>query len=207
MNRRCVIFGGGDAASPETVQSELEGGELFIAADSGYLHMEKLGIAPDLLIGDFDSAPEPDAGEKLVFPVEKDDTDLMLAVKEGLARGYDRFIIFGATGGRLDHTFAAVQTLAYLLDNGASGVIVSDTERIEMIDEGSYRFPQRSGYTFSLFSYSEKTESLELSGVKYCCKDAMLNSGFPLGVSNKITDSFAELSFKKGRLLTVYSRL
>ena len=207
MSRRCVIFGGGDEVSYETVRGELEGGELFIAADSGYLHMERLGIAPDLLIGDFDSAPEPDEGDKLVFPVEKDDTDLMLAVKEGLARGYDRFIIFGATGGRLDHTFAAVQTLAYLLDNGASGVIVSDAERIEMMDAGHYRFPKRSGYTFSLFSYSEKTEGLELSGVKYCCKDTELNSGFPLGVSNKITDSFAELSFKKGRLLTVYSRL
>ena len=204
---RCVIFGGGDPVSAETVRNELTGGEFFIAADSGWLLMEKLGIIPDLVIGDFDSAPEPELPAKLLFPVEKDDTDLMLAIKEGLSRGCTDFVIFGATGGRLDHTIAAIQSLAFLLDNSASGVIVSDTERIEVLDPGRYFFPERDGYTLSLFAYSGCVSGLGLKGVKYNGEDLVLNSGFPLGVSNSITDHKAEVSFTSGRLLTICSRL
>ena len=206
MNR-CVIFGGGDTVSAETVGKELTGGELFIAADSGYLLAESLGIIPDLIIGDFDSAPEPDVAAKIVFPVEKDDTDLMLALKEGLARKCSRFLIFGATGGRLDHTVAAVQSLAYLLDNGASGVIVSDTERIEMFDPGRYSFLKRDGFTLSLFAYSGKVTGLDLKGVKYTGSSLTLSSGFPLGVSNSISDEKAEICFTSGRILSICSQL
>ena len=206
MNR-CIIFGGGDKVSSDVVEKELAGGELFIAADSGYLLMEELRILPNLVIGDFDSSPEPELSCKLVFPVDKDDTDLMLAVKEGLSRGCSRFVIFGATGGRLDHTIAAVQSLAYILDHGASGVIVSDNERIELFDPGHYRLFGCSGFTVSFFAYSEKVTGLDLLGVKYSCKGIELSSGFPLGVSNYIVDEYADVSFEKGRLLSVCSRL
>lgn len=207
MNRRCAVFGGGDPVSVAAVNAELYGDELLIAADSGYLLMNKLGLTPDLVIGDFDSAPEPDCANKLLFPVEKDDTDLMLAFKEGLSRGCSRFAAFGATGGRLDHTFAAVQSLAFLLDNKASGVIVSDKERIELFEPGVYSFPKADGFTLSLFAYSEKVSGLSVSGTKYCCRDVEISSGFPLGVSNSVKDDFADVSFKQGRLLVICSRL
>ena len=203
----CVIFGGGDAVSADTVKSELSGGELLIAADSGYILMEKLGLAAELIIGDFDSAPEPVCDNKAVYPVRKDDTDLMLAVKAGLTRGCKRFIIFGATGGRLDHTFAAVQTLAYILDNGAYGSVVSDDVRIELLDPGRYEFPKREGFTLSLFAYSPKVTGLDIRGAEYSGSDLELCSGFPLGVSNAVSESVAGLYFKTGRLLVICSKL
>ena len=207
MSRSCAIFGGGDSVSLETVNNELVGDELMIAADSGYLLMKKLGFSPDLIIGDFDSAPEPDCQNKEVYPVEKDDTDLMLAIKHGISEGCSRFVFFGATGGRLDHTFAAVQSLAYLLDNRASGVITSDDVRIELLDPGVYSIIKKDGFTLSLLAFSEKVEGLTVSGTKYCCENICLSSSFPLGVSNSIEKSSASVSFSEGRLLVICSKL
>ena len=72
-----------------------------------------LGREPDLILGDFDSAPAPDSpAEQLTFPVEKNDTDTMLAMKELYRRGYGKLTIYGGTHGRLDHTFANFQSLS-----------------------------------------------------------------------------------------------
>lgn len=207
MNKVCAVFGGGDPVSAAAVRKELSGGELLIAADSGYLLMHSLGLEPDLILGDFDSAPEPDFADKQVYPKQKDDTDLMLALKEGLSRGCDRFLIFGATGGRLDHTYAAVQSLAYLLEHGASGVIVSDTERIELLAPGSYTLPAMKGYTLSLFAYTDSVGGLTVTGAEYTCEGITLRNSFPLGVSNSAEDSPAKVCFSKGIILVIRSKL
>lgn len=207
MNRICAVFGGGDPVSSHTAAAALHAGAYLIAADSGYLLMQRLGLEPDLIIGDFDSAPEPDFHSKRVYPVEKDDTDLMLAVKEGLSAGCREFRLFGVTGGRLDHTYAAIQSLAYLLDSNAAGEIISDNEIIRLIDPGEYFFPAMEGYTLSLFAYSESVEGLSISGAKYPADGITLKSSFPLGVSNLVSGSQAAVSFKEGRLLVIRSKL
>ena len=207
MNKVCAVFGGGDPVSAAVVRKEFSGGELLIAADSGYLLMHSLGLEPDLILGDFDSAPEPDFADKQVYPKQKDDTDLMLALKEGLSRGCDRFLIFWATGGRLDHTYAAVQSLAYLLEQGASGVIVSDTERIELLAPGSYTLPAMKGYTLSLFAYTDSVGGLTVTGAEYTCEGITLRNSFPLGVSNSAEDSPAKVCFSKGIILVIRSKL
>ena len=207
MNRCCAVFCGGDPVSRETAEGYLESCVCSIAADSGYLLADKLGVKVDTVIGDFDSAREPSGVEVIRFPVRKDDTDLMLALKEGLGRGYDRYVIFGATGGRLDHTFAAVQGLEFLLDRGASGVIVSDNETAEMFLPGCYGFEYREGFTLSLFAVTEKVTGLSLKGTKYDGEGLTLERGFPLGVSNAVTAPAAEIIFESGRLLAVRSRL
>ena len=207
MSGKCAIFGGGDPVSSGTVSLDHTDEHINIAADSGYLLAERLGISLDLIIGDFDSAEKPQFKNVKVYPVEKDDTDLMLAVKEGLARGCDSIVIYGATGGRLDHTYAAIQSLAYLLDHGAQGVIVSDNERIELLDRGEYFYPAAEGMTLSLFAFSDKVEGLTVHGAKYEAEDVELSSGFPLGVSNSVSDGTAEIGFKSGRLLVIRSKL
>ena len=94
-----------------------------IAADQGLRYLEEAGITPDLIVGDFDSLGIVPQGANVVrHPVEKDDTDMMLAVKTGLARGYRTFVLYGGLGGRLDHTYANFQTLTYLARHGAVSV-------------------------------------------------------------------------------------
>ena len=101
--KQCVIF---CAAGFEALIAPLTGRELVIAADGGLRYTQALGISPQAIIGDFDSLHYVPQGAE-VFPVEKDDTDSMLAVRLGLSRGYDRFLLYGAMDGeRLDHTVA-----------------------------------------------------------------------------------------------------
>ncbi|MBR6045290.1 MAG: thiamine diphosphokinase [Ruminococcus sp.] len=206
MSGSCEIFCGGDPVGREVYEAARVPGALRIAADSGYRLCEALGVRPDIVVGDFDSSDKPEGVNVLTYPVRKDDTDLMLAVREGLRRGADSFTVFGATGGRLDHTFAAVQSLAFLLDNGASGRIVSENERIFLLDPGSHTVPAFEGFTLSLFAYSPEVGGLTLAGTDYPAQDITLGSGFPLGVSNHFAGREAGISFRSGRLLVICSR-
>ena len=116
----CYIFGAGDFDGLE----ERPGAEDYvIAADGGYTACRRAGVEPQLLLGDFDSLAEVPALPHVErVPVEKDDTDMMLAVKRGLERGETLFHLYGGMGGqRTDHTVANLQALLYLADHGADG--------------------------------------------------------------------------------------
>ena len=114
----CYIFGAGDFDGLE----ERPGAEDYvIAADGGYTACRRAGVEPQLLLGDFDSLAEVPALPHVErVPVEKDDTDMMLAIKRGLERGETLFHLYGGMGGqRTDHTVANLQALLYLADHGA----------------------------------------------------------------------------------------
>ena len=118
----CYIIGAGECAPMDFDPGETD---LLIAADGGYRAVCDAGMRPDLIVGDFDSlGGVPTDAPVIRCPVEKDDTDTMIAIKEGLARGYQRFQIYGGLGGRLDHTIANLHALAYLADHGARGRLV-----------------------------------------------------------------------------------
>ena len=119
--KECVIF---CAAGFDGLAIPLTEEDYLIAADGGLRHTERLGVTPNAIIGDFDSLNYIPTGAE-VFPVEKDDTDSMLAVKLGLSKGYDRFLIYGGLDGvRLDHTVANYQALQYLADRDARGILI-----------------------------------------------------------------------------------
>ena len=105
----CYIFGAG---SYYGLSRRPAPGDTVIAADGGWRVCREEGIVPDLLLGDFDSLHTvPDFARIRRVPVEKDDTDMMLAIKEGLARGETAFHLYGGVGGRTDHTIANLQGL------------------------------------------------------------------------------------------------
>ena len=112
---RCVIIGGAKIRDYERARRYLRPDDFAVYCDCGLDHMEGLGLAPGLIVGDFDSHPAPDlAAETITLPREKDDTDTVYAVKEALRRGYEDFLLLGAIGGRLDHTLANIQLLILL---------------------------------------------------------------------------------------------
>ena len=92
---RCVIFCAGGF---QQLALPIEQDDYVLAADGGLVHLQKLGLAPDGIIGDFDSLGYVPQNAQ-VFPVEKDDTDAMLAVRKGLQLGYREFILYGALDG------------------------------------------------------------------------------------------------------------
>ena len=124
--RRCFIFAAGTYYG---LRERPRTGDLVLAADAGYLACRQAGVVPDLLLGDFDSMDQPADFDRIRrVPVEKDDTDTMLAVKTGLEQGCGEFYLYGGTGGkRLDHTLANLQTLLYLRRHGAGVVSMTTT--------------------------------------------------------------------------------
>lgn len=96
--KRCFIYAAGTFYG---LREPPRGGDLQIAADAGLLLCERLGVRPDVVLGDFDSMDVRQAPADCIrVPVEKDDTDTMLALREGLRRGCDTFYLYGATAAR-----------------------------------------------------------------------------------------------------------
>lgn len=199
--RNCVIFCAGefhDLAEP------LSG--LCIAADGGLVHLQRLGVSPDVILGDFDSLGYVPQDSK-VFPVEKDDTDAMLAVRHGLELGCTRFVLYGALEGpRLDHTVANFQTLQFLADRGARGYLVGKDTVVTVIKNGSLTLPALDDGIVSVFCMGEDARGVTIRGLQYELENGILTAGFPLGVSNHFVGKEATVSVEAGSLLIFYPR-
>lgn len=200
---KCIIFcaGGFDGLLEQPTKNDK-----IIAADGGYLHTRALGLTPDVVLGDFDSlgyTPE----NATVFPVEKDDTDAMLAVRQGLTMGCREFYLYGSLeGSRLDHTVANFQTLQYLADRDARGYLVGKQQIVTVVKNGSLSFLPGAAGILSVFCMGQDAEGVTLTGLQYPLKNGRLTAGFPLGVSNHFTGEKATISVEKGSLLIIFDR-
>lgn len=199
----CIIFCAADFFGlVEPVGPE----DFIIAADGGLRHTQALGITPNEIIGDFDSLGYTPQGAT-VFPVEKDDTDCMLAIKRGLERGCRRFVIYGGLGGkRLDHTMANFQSLGYLATHGALGFLVGDRSLVCAIKGGGLRFPQGAAGDFSAFCLGRPARGVTIRGLYYQAENIPLTADFPLAVSNHFTEKAAEITVKDGCLLLIWQK-
>lgn len=200
---KCVIF---CAAEFDRLVLPLSQEDFVIAADGGLRHINGLGLTPNAILGDFDSLGFTPEGAN-VFPVEKDDTDAMLAVRLGLNQGYREFILYGSLDGpRLDHTVANFQTLQFLADHGAFGYLVGRDTLVTVVKDGSITFPAGGSGTLSVFCMGPDAQDVTLEGLYYPLQSGTLTSGFPLGVSNHFTGAEARIAVKKGSLLVLWDR-
>ena len=138
--KTCYIMG----AMPTECTFVPRPGDLVIAADGGLATLESLGIAPDVILGDFDSLGRiPDGEGVILHPVEKDDTDTMLAVKYALEKGYKDIWICCALGGRLDHLMANIQSGAYIANAGGRAHITGENEIVTFMPSGQIEFEKK----------------------------------------------------------------
>lgn len=200
---KCVIFcAGGFDGLIEPIRED----DYIIAADGGYAHTQALGIQPHLILGDFDSLGYVPQGAAR-FPVEKDDTDAMLALRQGLELGYDRFVLYGCLDGpRLDHTVANLQALQFLADRGAVGWLVGKCHIATVIKNQCLRFEPGAEGIVSIFCMGADAHGVSIQGLKYPLTDGTLTAGFPLGVSNHFTGSAASVSVADGSVLVIHNR-
>ena len=200
---RCLIFcaGGFDGLLDKPGAQDY-----VIAADGGYTHVQELGLSADCVLGDFDSLGHVPTRAR-VFPVKKDDTDAMLAVRRGLELGYDRFLIYGSLDGpRLEHTVANFQLLQYLADRGAVGWLIGKTAVVTLVKNGTVTFgPEAEGY-LSVFCMGPDAKKVSIRGAEYPLEDGTLSAGFPLGVSNRFTGQPVQVQVGDGSLLVIYDR-
>ena len=199
--KRCFIFAAGSFYGLR--ERPGDPGDFVVAADAGYRTCLREGVTPDLLIGDFDSMEPPaDYAHVRRLPVEKDDTDTLAALREGLGRGCDTFYIYGGTGGkRLDHTLANLQSLLFLRRRGARGFLYGDDFLWTVIENEELRVEKTVEWgLLSVFCLGDRAEGVRESGVQYPLEDGALSPDFPLGVSNHILEPEARISVEKGAL-------
>ena len=200
--RSCVIF---CAAEFDGLLGAVPEGALVIAADGGVRHTQALGLTPDIILGDFDSLGYVPADSR-VYPVEKDDTDAMLAVRVGLERGCDRFLFYGAMDGpRLDHTVANFQTLAYLSTHGARGWLIGRDYIATVLCGEEIEFSGEAAGILSLFCLGASAE-VSIEGLKYGLDRGTLTPDFPLGVSNHFEGRPARITVHSGLVLALWDR-
>jgi thiamine pyrophosphokinase len=209
------IFTGGDvfADSLAELGIEIPQGSAIIAADSGYATAKRLGVKPDLLLGDLDSLDksflddESEPLEKIIVSPVKDDTDTQLAVDTAIDRySADEIIIVGGLGGRLDHTLSNVYLLEYTRDKGVDCIICDGRNRVRLLCadgiKKSCRISKNSKY-LSLISLTDKCEGVSISGVFYPLSEVELTRSYSYAISNEITSKSAEISIFRGKLLII----
>jgi len=196
--KRCIIIGAGPKALHPFVKNP---GDLVIAADGGYSALKTLGVKADYIIGDFDSLVSiPDEKNTIVLPKEKDDTDMMAAIRLGLKEGCSEFLLYNAMGGRFDHTLANLQCLAFIRKNGARGCLFDRSHMLTIIEDEQVSLTGGNG-TVSVFAYGGNAQGVEISGLYYEAENVLITPDFPIGVSNELTGAPAKIRVRKGRLL------
>lgn len=207
--RRCAIFTAYCDGDPAAAYAPM-GGDFVLCADGGWRIARAIGVAPDLVMGDFDSSEAPESGDVARAPREKDDTDTMLCLKQGLALGYDDFVIVGGFGGRADHALANFQALRYAARHGARAVMRDGLNWATVVENGGVRVPANAAgggpAWLSVFAVSDVCRGVNIRGAKYELEDGELDSAFPLGVSNEFTAPEAWVSVAEGALLVTVVR-
>ena len=201
----CLIISGGDF-SP--IQDSIEY-DYVVACDHGYDHARRLKIKPDLIVGDFDSC-DSDASEYegipvREFPTHKDDSDTMLAIRYALSAGHKHVIISCALGGRLDHTLANIQSMAFAASHGCECELVSTSEYLRTFTGGMISLPRRDGYSLSVYSLSDQCINVTIQGSAYDCENMTITNTFPLGLSNYWKNDKVTIKMTEGILLIVES--
>ena len=214
MNKgNCILIGAGDLTISEIPMGE---NDLCIAVDGGYEYCKLLEITPDYILGDFDSISEKEAEsvaqiakteeEKvIILPVEKDDTDMLAAIKIGLSEGYQSFRIYGGMGGRIEHTIANIQCLLYLKEHNAVGYLMDGTGMILVAKEEEISFQESLEGYMSLFSLGDKA-TVSIENMKYLLKEQEVTNSFPIGISNEfILGEKGKVIVHKGAALMIVS--
>ncbi|MDL1910163.1 thiamine diphosphokinase [Chloroflexi bacterium CFX6] len=211
MNR-ILIFANGELPDLDKARALLREDDFILCADGGTRHALALGLTPNLVIGDMDSTQKSQwrelekAGVSIeLFPPDKNETDLELAIHRALELEPKQILILAALGGRLDQTLANIALLAdprlstfdLRLDDGMEEILFC-REQVKV--EG------RSGDIVSLLPWSAPVHGIQTNGLKWTLNDETLYPEKTRGVSNEMISDIASIQIKSGLLLIIHRR-
>lgn len=197
---KCYIFSAYKISNYDYIKINKSNKDIIICADGGFKHTLKLGLKANLVIGDMDSNDNLKAENIIKYNPMKNDTDTLLAVKKAIELGFKDIHIYGGIGGRLDHTYANIQTLAYIADNACKGYLYDENTTVTMIKDRFVLDDCKQKY-ISVFSYGEKVKGLTIKGLKYEVLDLDIKDIFPIGISNEYLGEKGIITINEGRLL------
>lgn len=217
-HKRCgLVFANGDLNDGPAVHNVLAWftstrARLCIAADGGARHAQKLGLTPQLVVGDFDSLTSNEldhlqrAGAELRrFPAHKDETDLELALVAVAQADCDPICVIGGIGDRLDQTLANVYLLALPALEGRAVWFVSGKQTAWLAHPGVVQIHGLPGDTVSLIPLYEEAGGIVTDGLEYPLRDETLRFGPARGISNVLLGDSASIRFERGILLLIHT--
>jgi thiamine pyrophosphokinase len=211
VSLRALLVLNGSIFDYNHYKSYIERSEFVICGDGGARHLKKMGLKPDVLLGDFDSISKKDleyykskGTEIMEYPVKKDRTDAEIAVDYAIDSGFSVVTIIGAVGTRIDHSLSNIHMLKKLLDNGITGVIANENNEVTLISK-NITLEKEENVKITLLPFTEKVYGVTTRGLYYPLEDAVIKIGESIGVSNEFSDAAADISIKSGLLLVIKS--
>ncbi len=202
---RAVIVTGGKVEDYDKIKSFILPDDYIIAADSGYDHLKKMDIVPDIVIGDLDSVKDKETIENLIkLDTVKDETDTEAAVNIAIEKGFDEVLILAGLGTRFDHSVANVFLLKYLASKNIKAKILDENNEIYYFS-GEIRLSGNIGEYLSIIPISD-ISGIETSGLLYALSDDTLKTGYSRGVSNVFKEMVCKISAKSGEGFIIKSR-
>ncbi|MCB1756141.1 MAG: thiamine diphosphokinase [Gammaproteobacteria bacterium] len=206
---RAVVLANGPVADYPALSQLILPDDDIVCVDGGLRHADALERTPRVVIGDMDSIEQArlreiaDRVEVLRYPAEKDETDLEIALHWVASAGFDRALIAGISGGRLDHTLANIHLLARhewrfelcFWEQGQYAWLINGGQSVQL--------DTHSGFTLSLLPLSETVTGISTRGMQYPLSNARLAFGSTRGISNVVLQSPAAVSVQSGKLLVI----
>jgi thiamine pyrophosphokinase len=210
--RRIIVFANGELPDLNKARSLIQPDDYIICADGGTRHAVAFNVEPNLIIGDLDSA-ENDAVQKFkeagtqidIYPRDKNETDLELAVQRAIELNSQEIIIVAALGGRLDQTLANItlltdprlSTFDVRLDDGVEEIFLCRNQA---------EVHGRSGDVVSLIPWQGTVYEIETKNLRWPLHKETLYPDKTRGISNEMMDDTASISIGSGLLLIVHRR-
>lgn len=208
---KVLIFSNGCIDDYEFVKNSISNYDRVICCDGGVKHTDKLGIIPDYILGDLDSAPseilEKYRNENVKFksfPSHKDETDTELGIIFAAEMGADEIDMYGCTGNRFDHTLANAQNLSVALNQNIKARIIDKYNIIQLIDREIVIYG-KCGQIVSLIPMTSEVEGIVTEGLEYPLCNEVLKVGASRGISNKMISDTASVKIKSGLLFVIYA--
>lgn len=196
---RAVIIGNGDIKNYEYIKSKIKETDFIICADGGYNHAVKMGLKPNVLLGDFDSAKDFESvNDRIEYPVRKDFTDGEAAADYAKEQGFDDVLFLAMTGDRFDHTMADV----LLLTKFKNGCVTDDNNEIYLLRD-KITVSGKKGQTLSVIPINGDIEGVVTSGLEYPLCGETLHFSSSRGISNVMLGEKCEITVKRGMALVV----
>jgi thiamine pyrophosphokinase len=209
--KRVVLFVNGDLPAPDRVRDQITGDDILIAVDGGLRHLECLGLTPDLVIGDLDSIDEAQLKlhrnqgvEIRKFPVDKNETDLELALNAACDLNPDSIWVVAALGGRLDQTLANIYLLTRL-DLAEYDMRLIDGHTQVFLIRDSAVIQGEIGQRVSLLPLNGPAVGTSTQGLLYPLLDETLYPDKTRGLSNQMVAPTVTISLQSGLLLCIHT--
>lgn len=199
----CALVGAAEFNVDHFQEMDAQGAfDYVIAVDGGLKHLEAIGRCADMALGDFDSLGYVPEGMRVArFSTKKSKSDMELGLERARNMRYDDLFVYGALGGRLDHTFANLQLFAKYSERGAYVNAIGVTEAITFVSgPDTFEMPAQESGTISVFSMTDESHGVFERGLAYELDDATLSNRTSLGLSNEFIGEPVLIGVEQGTI-------